>query len=339
MASQFSGSMLDSPSPLSKPHNAAEKAGTLTVRSTAGVPPKERLEFWRRSVLHRMDPVAPKDESHFSGRMVHIAGNGCDFVDHASEAIHTRRDAQRLRKDDGDEIILSLVGRRGSTHLSHAGQHKLRGDDLCVADFTRPIEHVRSRHRDITLIFTRERLAAAFKGDLSKLAGRLLPRHGIAALLRSHLRLIATEAERLSSAERAVALAAAAEMALLALQAACQVSADVAGFPDGIHAAALALIRQNCWNPELGPDAVAAGLGCSRAKLYRVFSARDASVAKTIWNERLDQARRMLTAPEHSSAYIADVAFRSGFIDMPTFNRMFKKRFGMTPSESRRGMT
>ena len=34
-------------------------------------------------------------------------------------------------------------------------------------------------------------------------------------------------------------------------------------------------------------------------------------------------------------AYIADIAFRGGFIDMPTFNRMFKKRFEKTPSEAR----
>ena len=53
------------------------------------------------------------------------------------------------------------------------------------------------------------------------------------------------------------------------------------------------------------------------------------------WNERLDQALRMLTAPENCTAYCAEIGFRSGFIDMPTFNRMFKRRFGRTPSEAR----
>ncbi|MCB4768401.1 hypothetical protein LGR54_07275 [Ancylobacter sp. Lp-2] len=72
---------------------------------------KERLNYWRHAVLHRVEPLILANGARFSGRMVHIAGVGCDFVDHTSDAIHTRRNTQRLRRDDHDELIISLVGR------------------------------------------------------------------------------------------------------------------------------------------------------------------------------------------------------------------------------------
>jgi AraC-like DNA-binding protein len=178
-------------------------------------------------------------------------------------------------------------------------------------------------------------LAESLKGDFPRLAARLLPRAGMAALLRSHLQSLAEEAERLSNGERAVALMAASDMALMAFQKASQIPIDTERFAMGLYAAARTYIGRNFWNPDLGPDMIAAALGCSRAKLYRAFGGEDTSVAKTIWNERLDQVCCMLAAPEHSAAYIADIAFRGGFTDMPTFNRMFKSRFGKTPTEAR----
>ena len=43
----------------------------------------------------------------------------------------------------------------------------------------------------------------------------------------------------------------------------------------------------------------------------------------------------MLTSPGHEDLLISEIAFRSGFLDQPTFNRMFKRRFGLTPREVR----
>ncbi|MGX1099516.1 AraC family transcriptional activator of tynA and feaB [Amorphus sp. MBR-141] len=334
MASQSKGPALDRASP---PGNGAIDVGPggPTERSTCGIQPKERLDYWRHAVLHRAEPLIPAEETRSSGRMTHIAGRDCDFVDHASDAIHARRDLRRLRRDDCDEIIVSLVGRGGFTHYSHLIRHKLRDGDLCVSDVSRPIEPDRPRHRDITLTFRRARLAELLDGDVSTLAGKVLPRNGMSALLSSHMRLLALEAARLSPAERAAALEAAAQMALLALQAVLRRPAEPERFPHGLYAAALAVIRQECRAPDLDPAAVAIALGCSRATLYRIFAGREASVSETIWGERLEHACRILTAPEQAGDYISDIAFRCGFIDMPTFNRMFKRRFGRTPGEMR----
>ncbi|MBZ9938154.1 helix-turn-helix domain-containing protein [Mesorhizobium sp. BR1-1-16] len=213
----------------------------------------------------------------------------------------------------------------------------LHQDDLCIADFSRPIEYRQGRNREITLMFRRSVLAEAMKGDVSTLAGRLLPRNGIAAMLRSHLRLISVEAGNMSAKERAAMVEAASEMTLLALQREFRSVVDEEQFPTGLYAAAMTVIRHYCWNPDLDPATVASRVGCSRATLYRIFAAESESVARSIWNARLDRAHGLLRESSESGAYVSDIAFRSGFIDMPTFNRMFKRRFDKTPTEARFG--
>jgi AraC-like DNA-binding protein len=71
--------------------------------------------------------------------------------------------------------------------------------------------------------------------------------------------------------------------------------------------------------------------------LYRVFAQNDDSIADTIWRGRLEQAYRLLGSAGHTHLSISEVAFRSGFVDQPTFNRMFKRRYGMTPRAARQG--
>ena len=43
----------------------------------------------------------------------------------------------------------------------------------------------------------------------------------------------------------------------------------------------------------------------------------------------------MLCSAGSVAVPISDVAMLSGFIDMPTFTRMFKRRYGKTPREAR----
>jgi AraC-like DNA-binding protein len=85
----------------------------------------------------------------------------------------------------------------------------------------------------------------------------------------------------------------------------------------------------------LTPDLAAVSLGCSRASLYRAFVRHGESVAAVIWATRLEQARRMLASSTHLGLNVSEIAFRSGFVDQSTFNRMFKRRYGTTPREAR----
>jgi transcriptional regulator GlxA family with amidase domain len=58
-------------------------------------------------------------------------------------------------------------------------------------------------------------------------------------------------------------------------------------------------------------------------------------VAEVIWATRLDRARRMLTSGSHLDLRVSEIAAGCGFLEQATFNRMIKRRYGLTPRAAR----
>src|SRR5690606_4741131 len=51
---------------------------------------------------------------------------------------------------------------------------------------------------------------------------------------------------------------------------------------------------------------------------------------------RIEEAKRLLAAPEYASKNMLEVMYDVGFNSKATFNTLFKKKVGMTPSEYRK---
>lgn len=51
--------------------------------------------------------------------------------------------------------------------------------------------------------------------------------------------------------------------------------------------------------------------------------------------KRIDEAKALLSSPEHLHISIIEIGFRSGYGAIPVFNTKFKEATGMTPSEYR----
>jgi AraC-like DNA-binding protein len=331
--SQGPGQTLD---PASHAVAAHGGAGTIVELTTDGIAPSERLSYWRDGVLRRMEPIkALADDRPFRGRLRRIIGRDAELIEHASDAVLAVRTPQRCHADACDDITIDLMLDCTTAQLDHGGERSVRSGDLWIMDYARPIQVVRSRHRAVGLILSRQRVREALGADPSDLIGRRLPARGIGALLQSHMRLTLDEAPHLTPEQRMVAIAAAVDLALAALAAESTHSADAEQHGEGVYHAARALIERDCANPDLTPDSVAMSLGCSRASLYRAFFRRGESVAAIIWATRLDHAWRMLTCMSHLGLLISEIAVRCGFLDQATFNRMFKRRYGLTPREAR----
>jgi AraC-like DNA-binding protein len=124
-------------------------------------------------------------------------------------------------------------------------------------------------------------------------------------------------------------------MALALLQATVRGRIDAERFSDGLYRAARRFIADRCTDPDLTPDRVALSVNCSRASLYRVFAEHDEGVGAVIWASRLARAYGMLRSAESAGMLVADIAMLCGFREVPTFTRMFRRRYGMSPSEAR----
>jgi AraC-like DNA-binding protein len=107
----------------------------------------------------------------------------------------------------------------------------------------------------------------------------------------------------------------------------------------GLRAARLAaakdLIAKNLHSPRLSAASVAAQLGVSQRYLHMLFENEPHSFAEFVTEQRLAGAMKALTDPAQRHRRILEIALHAGFGDISTFNRAFRKRFAMTPSDWR----
>jgi AraC family transcriptional activator of tynA and feaB len=307
----------------------------MVTHTTDAVPPGQRIAFWRDGVMRRLAPIADVDgAAAFRARLNLIQGDGAEMVDVVSHGWRAERDAGRCRRDGYDDLSFDLLvsGRLSVAYGSNAPRRR-RINELTLLDTAQPLETIRARHRNISLLIARDSIPKP-AACLPRFPERLQP-HGLVPLLKSQLRITADMAVVLSPEERVLAMRIATDLAMAALQSEAQGRFDPEQFPLGLFEGAKMLIARKCTDPEFGPAQIVTALGCSRAALYRAFAAHGLSVAAAIWAARTEHASDMLASTPHAGLTIGEVAFRSGFVDHPTFNRMFKRRYSVTPQEAR----
>lgn len=88
-------------------------------------------------------------------------------------------------------------------------------------------------------------------------------------------------------------------------------------------------------NPGHSLDQLAAQQGVSPRYVQMLFEAAGTTFSEFALERRLDAARSMLTSPRFEAWSITAIALEAGFGDLSYFNRRFKQRFLMTPSDAR----
>ncbi|GGA73416.1 hypothetical protein GCM10011490_25340 [Pseudoclavibacter endophyticus] len=106
--------------------------------------------------------------------------------------------------------------------------------------------------------------------------------------------------------------------------------------------ALLAVLRahavSNAHDPDLDVPALARACFVSVRRAYAVFETAGESPGAFLRAVRLRLAAAMLRSSETASLSTATVGERCGFRDASTFTRAFRRSYGMTPSEWRRGV-
>jgi AraC-like DNA-binding protein len=82
---------------------------------------------------------------------------------------------------------------------------------------------------------------------------------------------------------------------------------------------------------------IARSIGLSPKQVQRLFERCGMTFAEFVLEQRLLSARRLLSSPNGRHGKIGTVAYSVGFGDLSYFNRTFRGRFGVTPSEWRDG--
>lgn len=98
------------------------------------------------------------------------------------------------------------------------------------------------------------------------------------------------------------------------------------------------LLTDKCYvNAALTIDELASSLGCSRHHLSQAMNERlGKSFYDCINQYRVEEAKLLLADPSRAMHKIASIAYDAGFNSLSTFNDVFKKTTGITPSQFRK---
>tara|TARA_A100001391_G_scaffold130111_2_gene89374 strand:+ start:16924 stop:17910 length:987 start_codon:yes stop_codon:yes gene_type:complete len=112
----------------------------------------------------------------------------------------------------------------------------------------------------------------------------------------------------------------------------------VGGHSSQLATRILRRIETSYADADLSPEKVAREEGISKRYLQSLLAARGTSFVAELNATRLEHASAMLTDPRLAALPIAELAYRTGFLDPGYFTRLFRKRFGITPSQWRGGL-
>jgi AraC-like DNA-binding protein len=96
-------------------------------------------------------------------------------------------------------------------------------------------------------------------------------------------------------------------------------------------------IVANVERADLTIGSISRSHGLSPRQAQRLFAEAGTTFSGFLMEQRLLLAQRLLSEPRHRYSKISTIAYAVGFGDPSYFHRMFRKRFGVTPSDMRAG--
>ena len=252
------------------------------------------------------------------------------FAGHRGRAVvATASEALRHENVLGFQFVCKGVElvREGSRELM------LSAGDVVLWDGLQPTDvEIAQPFYKRTLLFPRGRVLAVCPrlGELDALPA--LASAGPARLLVRYMNALALEAPTLGQSARDAAATAALELLRAAVEP--TLPSSRATTRAAMRAEIRRYVRNRLQDPALGPVSIAQAYAMSVRALHALFEDVDASVAGLIRAERL--ARCMEDLQRTNGGSVTEIAFRWGFCDAAHFSRLFKRTFGVTPSEVRR---
>ena len=184
--------------------------------------------------------------------------------------------------------------------------------------------------------------AARFDGDLQKnIEDKIAkPLEGSAALkdfIGGYYELCAKTGPALDLTSQHAMTRQMMELVALLAESGCEVLSRTSGANYGTARLQLiqAQVLENLNDCGLTIASVARRASMGPRHLQRLFQQTGTTFSEYVLEQRLVLAHRRLSAPGTRGEKISAIALDCGFGDLSYFNRSFRKRFGMTPSEWR----
>lgn len=98
----------------------------------------------------------------------------------------------------------------------------------------------------------------------------------------------------------------------------------------------IAYLRANLANPALSPKLLADRMGVSVRTVHNRFEDAGLTFGRWVSEQRLLACHKVLSDPVFDAQSVSEIAFAWGFNDLSHFNKVFRARFGTTPTSVRK---
>jgi len=309
----------------------------MTPLSTHGVSSDDRSARWSEIISQTYFPLQLdfRDPAAFKGRLSHRAFGDVSLSRLTSDPVSYTRHGRQIREDQAEDYLITIPLR------SPVEFRQLGRDVRCDPGgfiIERGDEPYRFRYEHPNDLFVLK-ISQAELGTRVRRPDRLCARvfdatNGTARLFSSMVALAQdTDGSVASSAQDALGR----QLLMFLSMAVDNGDADAAENVSAVRAAHLAridrFIRNNIKAADLSPEMIAARCGISKRYLHDLFRSANMTRAQKVRDYRLTAAHDELACAGQES--LSAIAYRFGFADQAQFSRLFKAKFGITPSAFR----
>jgi AraC-like DNA-binding protein len=312
--------------------NAAERYGASLTFSTRELAPARRLpalrDLFERSVQLEVDaePGQPVEMAMHLTPGLRRARMLSSFTARAA------RPAPMLA--DGEDTVCLMMKTAGHMAVRQGRREGMPSmGDAVLLVYREParLEFVNATYLSVRVPFA---ALASFSGGVAASAGRCIRADTEAlSLLRSY---VSTMPETFSDPALA-RLAATHVYDLIALAIGASLDGREVAHRPGVRAARLEAMKADLVRDStLELTELAARHAITPRYVQMLFEEAGTTFSEFVLERRLAVAREMLVGPRYTGWSIAAIALEAGFADISHFNRSFKRRYSMTPTEARR---
>jgi AraC-like DNA-binding protein len=237
---------------------------------------------------------------------------------------------------DGNDDLFLTMNLTGSYRIAHFGHDVvLEAGDAQISSCAEPSTYLRPQGTALGISIPRRALASRVK-NLDDRVGSRIPRANYAlSLVETYLGVL-DEALLTPNLEQ---LAISHIYDLVALSIDGNVTADTDARRLSINAARCHAIKKyilaNLTRPGFSIGHVAAWQRITPRQIQRVFEGEGVTFSEFLLDRRLAHAHQALQDRTRGRQSISEIVYASGFNDISSFNRAFRRRYSASPSEIR----
>lgn len=304
--------------------------------STADLPERNRVAVWRELYGLTVE-IEPAKDTRFECALVSRALPGLKLLLAEMSAVRVVRTREFIA--DGSDDLILLINQTGALTVSARGCEVVlrEGDAVLLSSSDVKVCQRHTPGGSFSLRVPRSVLASMVI-DVDDAVMKYIPRDAdVLRLLTGYAGGLLEEDTLLLPALRRSVVTHVHDLVALALGATRE-TADVAkdrGMGAVRLRSAKSYIAKNSHRQNLAIGTVAAHLRVTPRYLQKLFESEGGTFSEYLRHLRLARAHRMLTEPRFAQSAVGTVAYEVGFSDLSYFNRSFKQRYGITPSDVR----